>query len=272
MEKRFEFSSFDGTRLVGIFHEPSSIQVKAGFLLMHGIPSDKNEWGFYDDMASELGKHGFVSFRFDFRCNGESAGGDISKITLSSLVNDIEAAYQELVMLISGRCPLFAVGTSCGGGVTLRWINQYRRNISRVFLMAPVLDYEYEVLGRSLTEVELKRNLLNESQQAYLQNKGHINSEIHYGLSMVNEAHLFNAALEIALINSPITIFHGNSDTVVPYDKSLEVTQCFKKNVELITIQNADHGFAVEGDDSLSDPRTKNNHRIIYSEMIKRAL
>jgi len=272
MEKKIMFKSFDGTGLVGIYQAPDLTPLKGAFLMMHGIPSEKDEWGFYRDMAAYLEKNGFASFRFDFRCNGESEGGELTNLTISALVNDIEAAYHEFRSMLTADCPLYVVGTSCGGGVSIKWSNSFKKPLRHIFLMAPVLDYNYEIFGTDLPEAAKPSLIIPDEMQASLKEKGHLDSEIHYGLAMINEANLFDAECEIKAADAPITIFHGDADTVVPYSKTQHIVECFKEKTKLITVPEADHGFSVEGDDDLTAPGTKKNHFFVYEEMVKAVL
>lgn len=270
MEKKVMFKSYDGTNLVGIYQAPDSSPLKGVFLMMHGIPSEKNEWGFYRDMAVFFEKNAFASFRFDFRCNGESDGGDIANLTISSLVNDIDAAYHKICSLLNVECPLYVVGTSYGGGVTLRWSNFFKRPMHHIFLMAPVLDYEYEIFGTDLPKAE--GTFIPDEWQSALKDNSLLENKINYGIAMINEAHLFDAANEITATSVPITIFHGDADTMVPYSKTQCIARRFSDKIKLITIPEADHGFAVDGDDDLTAPGTKKNHVSVYEAIIKAVL
>jgi hypothetical protein len=272
MEKKIMFKSFDGTGLVGVYQAPDSTPLKGAFLMMHGIPSEKDEWGFYRDMAAYLEEKGFASFRFDFRCNGESEGGELGNLTISALVNDIEAAYHELNTMLDANCPLYVVGTSCGGGVTIKWSNFFKKPLCHIFLMAPVLDYRYEIFGTDLPEAPKPSLAIPDEMQSALKENGHLDSEIHYGIAMINDANLFDAASEVGATNIPITIFHGDADTVVPYSKTQHIAECFKDKIDLITVPDADHGMSVEGDDDLTAPGTKQNHFFVYEEMVKAVL
>lgn len=274
METKINFKSYDGTKLVGIYQAPDSALLKGIFLLIHGIPSEKDEWGFYKDMAAELEAKGYASFRFDFRCNGESDGGNINNLTLSELVNDIDAAYCKLISIAKVSSPIFVIGTSCGGGVTIKWINSFHRKVNHVFLMAPVLDYNYEIFGTDLNSDVDPSEIIPMNLQEQLNKNGYLDREIQYGLAMINEARLFNAEAEIRYLSSDIniTIMQGNADTVVPYSKSQHIANIFHHKIQLITVPDADHGFAVEGDDDLTANGTKANHRFVYSEILKKVM
>ena len=270
MERKISFDSYDGTNLVGIYSSPDNGKYKSAFLLMHGIPSEKNEWGFYSDMAKYLADNGHAAFRFDFRYNGESQQDSLTNLTLSEMVNDIEAAYQTLLNIVGRRTDIFVVGTSCGGGVTVKWCNTFNRKIRKIFLMAPVLDYEYEVTGR-VRNIGLpgQPSALSSEDISSLRENGYLNPEIKYGRAMVNGAHIFDANKELNMLDSKVVVFQGTSDSVVP----ISITKSLIKktrNTVLVEIKDADHGFAVKGDDNLTDPGTKKNHYFVYQEILKR--
>ena len=86
---------------------------------------------------------------------------------------------------------------------------------------------------------------------------------------MINESHLFNIRHEFERCNIPLTIFHGNEDTVVPLYLTKNNIKGFN-NIELVIIDKADHGFAIAGDDDLTAEGTKKNHFYVYNEIFKR--
>lgn len=267
MKKKIRFKSYDGTNLVGIISLPTTID--HAILMVHGLPSDKDEWGFYKDMADFLYERNIATLRFDIRYNGESEKGDLSNLTLSEMINDIESAYWELVGEINGTTtPISIVGTSCGGGVTIKWNNEFNRPINKIFLNAPVLDYEYEVTN----EVQKKRSTythLSTLNINTLLEKKSLNADVGYGYQMINESHLFNIQNEFERCSVPITIFQGNKDTVVPIGLTESNIKGFD-NIELIVVEGADHGFAVAGDEDLTKVGTKENHCFVYKEIYKR--
>lgn len=270
METKKNFESYDGTKLVGILSKPNQGIERAAFLLVHGIPSEKDEWGFYKDMATFLSKNGYASFRFDFRYNGESEKGSLEQLTLSAMISDIEAAFWQLERCVSDETPIYVVGTSCGGGATVKWANSFKRDVEKIFLMAPVFDYNYEILGYSEPEDKEKHIELVKDQRDLLNSMGYVNDEIKYGRAMVNEANIFDSIKELDNSNCDIIIFQGDSDTVVPIEITEKNINSSNKDIELIKISEADHGFAVEGDDDLTADGTKENHYYVYNEMIKR--
>lgn len=260
-----KFNSLDGTELNGVFtHQKSDTELRGCFLLMHGIPSEKNEWGFYSDMAEYLSENGYASFRFDFRYNGDNNGdGTMLSLSINGMLLDIEAAFQIITAKVN--CNYYVVGTSCGGGVTVKWLNVFNHNIKQCFLMAPVLDYAYEVTGKK-QELFLS-NSPQEILNSLLEN-GYLNDDIHYGKTFFDDSLIFDGAKELNNCNIPISFFQGDSDSVVPYSLTKQIIHKSEKSFPFHTIKNADHGFAVLGDDDLTAPGTKQNHYTVYSLII----
>lgn len=272
MQKKIKFKSFDGTNLVGIYttlNSQTKEKINAAFLMVHGLPSNKDEWGFYKDMSEYFLENNYASFRFDFRYNGESQEGSFQNLTISSLINDIESAYWQLRNLVGETTKIFVVGTSCGGGVTVKWLNTFKRDVQKLFLMAPVLDYVYEVTGKLRTYSEKKFSPLAKEIINKMEINGTLNDDIGYGIEMLNESNIFNIKDEFGMCKIPIHIFQGNDDSIVPISITKENIKGFE-NIELVQIDKADHGFAVEGDDDLTDPLTKENHFYVYKEILKR--
>lgn len=267
MEKQINFESYDGTSLTGIFSYPDE-SFRHAVLMMHGLPSDKNESGFYRDMAKFFNESSIASFRFDFRFNGESEKGSLSTLTLSEMVLDIESAYWQLSKLILPEVPISAVGTSCGGGVTLKWRNAFKRSLSNIFLMAPVLDYEFEVTGEEKC-VKQAFSGLSKKTLNVLRSKGVLNDDIGYGYQMINEARLFDIGVEFSQNEVPVVIYQGTHDTIVPITITKKCISSFPE-VLLVEIPDAEHGFATADDDNLTAPGTKENHYKVYKSVIEK--
>ncbi|MBB3841062.1 alpha-beta hydrolase superfamily lysophospholipase [Runella defluvii] len=267
MKKKIKFKSFDGTNLVGILTIPNG-KIKAAFLLVHGIPSDKDEWGFYKDLTFFLEENQIASFRFDFRYNGESQKGKFKNLTISALLNDIESAFWQLRNSFTEDLALYVVGTSCGGGILIKWLNSFKRPIKKAFLMAPVLDYMFEVAGKEKAHFVDKFSTLTDEDLIKIKKTGVLNEDVGYGIGMLNEANIFDIKDEFNNCHIPIHIFHGKDDTIVPIDITLRSISDYD-NIKLTEIPKANHGFAVEGDDDLTHPDTKANHFFIYKKILK---
>ena len=136
-EQKIFYKSKDDTRLCGIFLIPEKI--KGYVLLAHGINENKNEWGdFYIDIAKELYKKGFASFRFDFRGHGESSG--IQKdMTIMGETLDLTASIEQISKRWHGNISI--IGMSFGAGPTILYSSQKISKIKCLVLLCPVIDY-----------------------------------------------------------------------------------------------------------------------------------
>lgn len=246
-EALIEFSGADGVQLVGVWTQPAS--PTAVVLMTHGLPSDRDEWGFYSGMSQYLASAGVASFRFDFHCCGESGGGAFEMLTMSAMKNDMDAAAR--ILTERSLAKRYMVATSASGGIAWDWLQGADLAVERLFLMAPVLNYQYEVFGQLPRGAELAS----------------VQTDNGYGLGMANDAVRFDP-VALGTAKFPVTIFHGTADTVVPFHGSAEASE--RTSAELVAVDGVDHGFAALGDEDLSWPETKRNHRYIYEELLRR--
>lgn len=264
METDVRFRSYDGVALSGTLCTPEG-ETRAAVLLVHGITSNRNEFGLYSGLAQHLADASIASFRFDYRAHGESTL-PLHEMTLSGIVNDICAAYKEFTRAFAHpNVPFAVVGMSFGGGVSAVWAAKNGDKVNLVILLAPVLDYEHDILGQygSLTEPGLSTALTER-----LAGKGYIDVDgISYGRALINELPLFSVKEDLKRLSCPALIIHGDLDSIVPYDLSREfVKHC--QNCRLITISGTDHGFGVPADEDLTWPETKAHHRIVYEHIV----
>lgn len=257
------FSSYDGLELEGELCLADDECFRA--LLVHGIQSYRDEYGFYSDMAAYLSGFGCSSFRFDWRFHFKDSPVSLVKdLTLSGLYNDIESAVailEEAGPPGAEKKPLVLIGASFGGGIAAYWAQRNRGRVSQVVLCAPVLDYEQDYL---IDTGLLKNGQPSNELTTSLDSTGYVSScGRPFSRALVNELRLFNPSNKSEV---PITIIHGDSDSAEPYAYS--VAFCEEAyNVKLITIPGADHGFAAPGDSDLNWPETKLNHQKVYALM-----
>ena len=137
--KKVKFASCDSLKLQGTLTKPAG-SVRGLMLMVHGITSDRSEWGIFDLLAEEVAKEGVASLRFDFRGHGESEL-DEKLVTLSGILSDTTSAWQELERAAdSGEVRRYIVGSSFGGGLAYAAASRDGR-FDRAFLIAPVFDY-----------------------------------------------------------------------------------------------------------------------------------
>ncbi|MEO6832665.1 MAG: alpha/beta fold hydrolase [Chitinophagaceae bacterium] len=261
-KKIVNFRSFDGYKLEGT--SIKSDAEKAAVLFVHGITSDRDELGFHADYATFLSEYGVTSLRFDYRYHGVYEAS-LKHLTLTGIMNDIDAAYHCLQQLANETTnSFFIVGTSFGGGLSAFWVNSQKNlPIKMVILNAPVLDYQDDVLGRNGL---VKNEHLTRNAQKALEKDGFVNSsDIHFGGALINELNFIDGIKPIAELGKRVVIFHGRNDDDVPLSSSEKFRT---KDTRLEIIENVGHGFGVVDDEDLDFPETKAIHRKIYEKAL----
>lgn len=252
-----KFKSYDGLVLEGTYHSPSG-SLRGSILLIHGITSNRDEWGFYSELANRLENIGIASFRIDYRCHGIDKT-PFEQLSLAGIVNDINAAFQKMIEL-NGNIKIlrYIMGCSFGGGLSAFWAKKNPQKVSKIFMCYPVINYEKDILK---TAGEWEDSL---KKYGYLEYVG--GRKITRPL--INELPYING--EEAVINPPckVVIIHGGIDSDVPVSLSKEY--CAKSsNCELFVISGADHGFAVPGDLDLENPKSWENIEKAYEIILK---
>lgn len=145
METTVRFQSFDGTPLEGTYSSSGKGNGDLA-ILVHGIKSSRDEFGLFSGLAEHLTKAGVSSFRFDYRCHGKN-DLPMESMTLAGIVNDIESAAASARAHVRPS-RVHVVGMSFGGGLAAFWAATTSVEVSSVVMLAPVIDYQEDVLGQ----------------------------------------------------------------------------------------------------------------------------
>lgn len=258
METDVDFVSFDGTPLEGTYRnvpDPGA----AVLLLVHGITSTRDELGLFSGLAANLAEKGVSSFRFDYRCHGNSVE-PIESMTLAGIVNDIEAAA-EIALTQSGASRVHVVGMSFGGGLAAYWGATTSLKVASVVMLAPVINYVEDVLGQHGAIIDGKLAVASAER---LQTDGFVEmDEIRYGAALINELRFVSGIEGLKRLKCRSLIIHGDADSIVPYSSSERYSQ-LNSDCELVNIPGTDHGFGVEDDEDLAFPETKEKHQQVF--------
>ena len=258
MEITLQFRSYDGTPLEGTYTDGGAAS-SAVVILVHGITSSRDEFGLFSGLAAHLASEGVPSLRFDYRCHGK---GDrpIEAMTLSGIVNDIESAAA-LGLRQAGASKTHIVGMSFGGGLSAFWAATSEIAVRSVVMLAPVIDYEEDVLGQHGAVVDGK---LTKDAARQLQQQGYLEMDgIRYGAALINELRFISGLEGLRRMTCESLIIHGDADSIVPYASSERFAQMYER-CELVNVPGTDHGFGVGDDDDLSSPETKEKHREVF--------
>lgn len=266
VEKKIKFKSYDGYELEGTLLKADN--EKGALLFVHGITSSRDELGFHSDYAKFLSKNGITSLRFDYRFHGGDNDGStkLKKLSLCGIVNDIDAGFSALQNNLSSNTKSFyIVGTSFGGGLSAYWVDvNNKKEIKKIILNAPVINYENDVLERNNL---LKKEHLSDKAINQLNKKEFVNSsDIHFGRALINELKYVNGIKALQNLGDKVVIFHGDDDEDVPLVSSKKYKS---DSTSLEIIKGVGHGFGVEDDEDLDFPETKKIHNDIYAKALR---
>lgn len=258
METILQFRSYDGTPLEGTYSRSGSAS-DAVVILVHGITSSRDEFGLFSGLAAHLANEGLPSLRFDYRCHGKS-DRPMEAMTLSGIVNDVESAAATSLGQ-ENASSAHVVGMSFGGGLSAFWAATTKITVSSVVMLAPVIDYEEDILGQHGAIVDGK---LTEDAARMLWRHGYLEMDgIKYGSALLNELRFISGEAGLPRVTCDSLIIHGDADSVVPYASSVRFAQTCER-CELVNIPGTDHGFAVGDDEDLSSSETKDKHGEVF--------
>jgi len=266
MPQEVTFTTPDSITVFGTLHEVQDAEVMA--VLLHGITTDRNEYlNFYDVLAAKLADQNISSLRFDFR--GHGASGEAQK-TFSPIgqVLDLVGATNFLHGLDdSHKRKLVAFGTSFGAGPAIFLSKLMPQVFSRIYLLAPVLDYK-------MTFLEPRTNWAQEyfTPEAITAafKCGFLKlDEFDVGLRAIIEMGLLSPA-SVAADIAPlrIRVVHGDADSMVPINQSEELYRS-ASNVSFLKMPGMDHGYNAAGDDDGSTQQSAQNRLEIVEDFIR---
>ncbi|NOY68874.1 MAG: alpha/beta fold hydrolase [Deltaproteobacteria bacterium] len=215
MEQRIIFIS-QGFQLIGVLHLPEAENPPV-VIGSHGLFSTKDSPK-QIALAKRLNAAGIAYFRFDHRGCGESHGEFVKVTSFAARKADLSAAITAMAAHPKTGDAIGLFGSSMGGAACLGVAGDH--NIKAlVVLAAPVSFAMIRVTDASLAD----------SRVAGM-TAGQMEFDISESLSLL----------------SNVLIFHGDADTVVPYENARQILQRVKEPKELFTLTGADH--------PLSDP------------------
>ena len=259
------FAAPDSVTVFGTLCEVRNARIMA--ILMHGITTDRNEYlDFYKDLADHLAQHQISSLRFDFRGHGTSKEKQTTFSPIGQVLDLVGAVNFLNDRSDLSRARLVAFGTSFGAGPAI-FTSKFRSGtFSRLYLLAPVLDYEMTFL-KPRTNWE-REYFTNKALAAAYKNGSLKLDQFDVGVRALAEMNLLNPAATAKELEAlPIRIVHGEADSMVPIDQS-ETLSRLVPNISLLKMPGMDHGFNASGDDEGTDQRSLQNRAKIFEDFV----
>lgn len=179
----------------------------------------------YEPIAAQLYKKGVACVVFDFRYGAKDSksGGDMTKMTATSLKTDLKnvLAYMKDQDYVS-RKKIYLAGHSQGGLIAALVAN-HREDLSGLFLVAPAFNIPQLLkFDRAQKTLTIGNGVMS---AAYIKSMQKVN--------------LYK---DIENFNKPVYIFQGTSDTTVPAQYAKTAIKHYKKG-HLILYANQGHVF-----------------------------
>jgi pimeloyl-ACP methyl ester carboxylesterase len=247
------FRSPDGLQLRGTLTVPRDSSGKTA-VFVHGGGVTRHEGGFFTRLADGLAQAGMPSLRFDFRAHGESEGRQ-EDLTISGIVNDIRAAVDHACRETGGT-EVNLVAASFGGGISGFYASRFPRQVSRLVLLNPLLNYKKRFID---DKPFWRDDHIEEKAGRELAERGYLlhSPTFKLGRPLLNEVFYLQPHRMLGEILAPTLIVHGTQDTFIPIDSSRAAVAVIAGGAKLIEIDGAQHGLAVPDDPQYLDPQTQ---------------
>jgi uncharacterized protein len=235
---------------------------------LHGISVDKDEYlGLFKDGAEFLNASGYSSIRFDFRGHGKSSGSKLDFTVVGQALDTEAAVTYALQKLPITPHRIHLAATSFGAPPAIFAALRHPDVISTVALVAPVLSYRRTFLE---PETDWAREIFNEEslERLYREGRLYFDDSFFVGQTLVEEMRLIRPDLALREVNQPVLIAHGDRDSMVPYDATVQACRGVRC-VRLEPMAGIDHGHIAEGDDDGTSPASQENKKRLLALLLE---
>lgn len=239
---RISFTSEYGQKIFGTF-ERNSRNKGHIVLLFHGIFVDREENGRFPRLAKQLNQHNIDSIRIDLPGHGKSKLSS-ENATISQMAGYLSSTYRWATA--RGYKKIHVVPSSFSGALfSMIWPMLDTTNMGEIFLLNPVLDFQYVFIDAAKPEM---KELFSESNQAKLASIGSFNPQPNFRITDAFWAGMLNLEIPSAYgrINRKHTLVHGNADELVDFDRT-KVIASKNPNCDFVEVNGAVHAFTQSG-------------------------
>lgn len=227
MEKKIYFPTLNGISLCGILSEP--IKKSTSIVVMcHGFLASKNS-PTHTKMQEIFNSNGISTICFDFFGHGESEG-DISKITVSKIVQDVLFAIKYCKERGYTKIGLAASSFGCLASIIAA---SKTNDLVAMAFRSPISDC-LEIIPKQIVPKWKKDGIMEYTSNGAIANIG-------YGF--FEDIENGNKGYDVAKkIKVPVLIIHGQEDNIVPISQSEKIS-AIMKDCTLIKIEGCKHSY-----------------------------
>lgn len=205
-------------------------------IFLHGFKSDMmgSKAEFLKQYCLETGRD---FLRFDVFAHGQS-DGDMMDFTISKALDDT------LFMLTEALCrPGIVIGSSMGGWIGLRLLQECPRKIAGFIGIAAAPDFTHKILSK-----------LDDNHKSQLKDNGYITEDSGYAEPYIFTQALFDDGEAQCLLDQtiaydgPVHLLQGKQDTSVDWHVPDAINTCFDGRAKITLIDDGDHSLSREQD------------------------
>ena len=233
-------------------------------LMLHAHASEKNESGFYTNLAQELANKGIMSARFDFIGCGDS------KIPFKrNSIYNMSLCVKEVYDYITNNYDInknntTLLGFSMGARVALHCIDFINPN--SLVLLSPAIENGDDMLKKIFGDDYLdKYEIAKEKYEFTYVDKS--NNTLTVGPSFFKDIRLSNPSLVIKYYTNNLSVIYPENDQIInPNIQKEFINHAINaKNKNVVMINNATHNMNIGAKD-----KTIENHvlSVVYNEII----
>lgn len=252
----------DGVQIPAIELRPPSAPI-ASILLLHGITTDKNEYGdFFIALADAFADLGIASLRIDFRGHGESCESSCA-FSITSQVLDTISAVKWLTDRFKVKVHL--LGCSFGAPPAIFTSALAPSSVATISLICPVLDYCRTFLRPT---TEWAAGIFNSEtlDRAFKVGTLRMNDRFVIDVKLLIEMSLIVPSDSLRRIRCSTLVIHGEQDSMVPSQLSVGCTSGLD-HVHLTIIPGMEHGYYDSEDETGESPKSRGNLKRIINEV-----
>ncbi len=233
-----EFIGVGGTTIY--YREWSSTEdpVRAVVLIVHGIAEHS---GRYEALAADLVRAGFAVGALDHRGHGRSGGKRVQVARFDDLVDDLATFADLMRERYPSPLPMFVLGHSMGGLVSLRYLTRDRPEVAGLVLSGAAAAKPEDISGFTIAVGNLLAKVAPDVGVASLQ-LDKISRDPQVVIDYNNDPLVTKAKVRARMgaqvlwameeteqalpaLTVPILIMHGGDDAVTPPDGSRMIAE-----------------------------------------------
>lgn len=219
-------------------------------IIVHGFKGFK-DWGFFPYIAEHFARLGFITITINFSLNGYKPSADIvvspenfARNTISrevaeihSLINGIRAGNLHSCLVPYTHNPLYMLGHSRGGGITILATSQ-SDEIRKAAVWNSVATFD------RFTERQKQKWIMDGGFPVENARTGQsLILGLPYLNDIINNAEKLSLTAAISAINKPFLIVHGEQDLTVPLREAHKLREFSSEHTRLCIIARTGHTF-----------------------------